>query len=186
MSISMGGGGLLEWDKVKTEAKYRTSLKTSDHIFKIFLYNVKESITHPSCTACCVLDGKVMQPPAPILVVWDYKWLSTLQINGWVKDGWFFWSPIHLTSTHYIFLFEITYKTKVLKVTSPQHFKRKLLKVTATVLQVVPEWKCWQLHYRSNICWDMNRTLTNLKHEIKNALLAENHNHVGLCCSLPE
>jgi hypothetical protein len=107
----MGGGGLLEWDEVKREAKYRAPLKTSDHTCTMFLYNVKESITHPSCTACCILVGKVMQPSASILVVWDYKWLSTLQINGWVKGGWFFGLPFTWPQPIIFFFFEITYKS---------------------------------------------------------------------------
>lgn len=114
----LGGRALLEWDKVKREAKYTAPLKTSDHICKTFLHNVKESVTHPSCTACCILVGKVMEPPAPILVVCNYKWFATLQIYGWVKEGWFFGLPFTWPQPIIFFFFEVTYKTKVLKVTS--------------------------------------------------------------------
>jgi hypothetical protein len=105
-----GRGGLIEWDWVKRKAKNMAPLKTSDHICKMLLYSLKKSTIHPSFTVWCTLVGKMH--PSQFLVLWDNQWLSTLQINGWVKEGWFLGLPFTWPQPIIFFFFEIIYRTK--------------------------------------------------------------------------
>jgi hypothetical protein len=50
-------------------------------------------------------------PPKPFLALWDNQRLSTLQINGWVKEGWFRGLPFTWPQPIILFFFEIIYRT---------------------------------------------------------------------------